>query len=61
MKMGQMVYYVMMVLVYVLVRKMLLVRNVTNVLLDIGAFLHVKVHKNILTVNEIKYFTSLIF
>merc|ERR1712141_436232 len=31
-----------MVLVYVLVWKMLLVANVTNVLLDIGAFLHVK-------------------
>merc|ERR1739846_300953 len=43
MKMGQMVYYVMMALVYVLVRTMLLVTNVPNVLQDIGTFLHVKI------------------
>ena len=61
MQMGQMVYYVMMVLVYVLVRPMLLVANVSSVLLGIGTFLHVKVHKIIPTVIEIKYFTSLIF
>ena len=47
MKMGRMVCYVMMVQAYVLVRTMLLVANVNNVLLDIGTFLHVKVHKNI--------------
>merc|ERR1719270_2370898 len=41
--MGQMVYCVMMALVYVLVRTMLLVTNVPNVQQDIGTFLHVKI------------------
>ena len=56
MKMGQMVYHVMMALVYVLVRTMLLVTNVLSVLLDIGTFLHVKVNKNIPTDTKIGTF-----
>ena len=54
--MGQMVYYVMMALVYVLARTLLLVTNVISVLLDIGTFLHVKVNNNIPT--DTKMFCS---
>ena len=60
--MGQMVYYVMMALVYVLARTMLLVTNVPNVQQDIGTFLHVKVNKNIPTETKMFYSSpSLIF
>ena len=60
--MVQMVYYVMMALVYVLVRPMLLVTNVPNVQQDIGTFLHVKVNKNIPTKTKMFYSSpSLIF
>ena len=60
--MGQMVYYVMMALVYVRARTMLLVTNVLSVLLDIGTFLYVKVNKNIPTKTEMfSLSSSLIF